>query len=195
MKPVTCEGPVLIFGDLVSFSLRPHFHKAKFSWPTSSLQKDPMNAAKAQALKLKLGQQLTTFPLASQMGPLHSTDFLALPCTSLPPSDALTLSPSSATTSMLPKRSKLDFRPPLFSSFEPRQTAFHCHPVCHSQPRNDSPRLLPYLPPCLRIFCSHSPHRNRSRVPRSSMLTLLSPWMASRARRRLSWASKMHRRP
>ena len=54
----------------------------------------PLHRCKGpDALKLKIGQQLTTFPLASQIGPLHSTDFLALPCTSLPPSDGPWLCP------------------------------------------------------------------------------------------------------
>ena len=155
----------------------------------------PSIAASCQDLKPKLGYRLTTFPHASQIGPLHSTDF---PRTSLHKSatfcQSSTLSPSSATTSMLPKKGKAhSLRPWSATPFLPsslRQSATH---LCQLQPRTDSLRRLPYLPTtllrltyvllCVHICLAATVHGVPALIVngRSLMLTSLLPWTAPRA--------------
>ena len=134
-----------------------------------------------------------TSPHASQIGPLHSTDFLV---TSLYKSATVwqssTLSPFSATTSMLPKKAKLigyDLGPPLLSFHRPQGNQL---PTCAS-PRTDSLRRLPYLPTtllrltyvilCVHICLAATVHGVPALIVngRSSMPTSLLLWTVSRA--------------
>ena len=83
------NGIVRVFVDIRRLTLGSRanlFSYITFTF-TCQIHMPYFSAAKVAVtaqVKLKLRQRLTTFPHASRIGPLHSTNFLTLPCTSQP---------------------------------------------------------------------------------------------------------------